>query len=109
MSSLSFVPIPVLGPLASCSAGPFGLRNARHCAPFFRKGINVAGFTRFGRRIFVPSSLQIRTELRALVADENARERCAEFEGLRDNASWQEIVEHRSGTGAVVTGKKAEV
>jgi hypothetical protein len=45
----------------------------------------------------MPSSLQIRTELRALVADENTRERCAESEGLPESASWLEIVEYRRG------------
>lgn len=69
----------------------------------------MVNFVRFGRRINIPSSLQIRTELRALVADENARERCAESEGLPDSTSWQEIVEHRLVTDTVATGKKAEV
>lgn len=55
----------------------------------------MTGFRRFGRRISIPSSLQIRTELRALVADEYAREYCAEAEGLPDTASWEQIVEHR--------------
>lgn len=57
--------------------------------------MDLAGFTRFGRRINMPSSLQIRNELRALVADENAREHCAESEGLPDIASWAEIIERR--------------
>ena len=55
----------------------------------------MTGFTRFGRRMSVPSSLQIRTELRALIADEHARELCAEAEQLPDNVSWETIVEHR--------------
>ena len=55
----------------------------------------MTGFIRFGRRMSMPSSLQIRNELRALVADEHAREFCAEAEGLPDDASWQTIVEHR--------------
>lgn len=70
----------------------------------------MANFIRFGRRINIPSSLQIRTELRALVADENARERCAESEGLPDRASWHEIVEHRRRmTDSVATGKQTDV
>jgi len=69
----------------------------------------MTNFIRFGRRINIPSSLQIRTELRALVADENARERCAESEGLPDRVSWQEIVEHRRMTGSVAAGKQTEV
>jgi hypothetical protein len=55
----------------------------------------MAGFNRFGRRISVPSSLQIRTELRALVADERVRELCAELDGLADGATWQDIIENR--------------
>jgi hypothetical protein len=62
---------------------------------FSRKGINLVGFTRYGRRGSVPSSLQIRNELRALVADEYAREFCAELEGLPDSACWREIIAHR--------------
>jgi hypothetical protein len=55
----------------------------------------MAGFNRFGRRIGVPSSLQIRAELRALVADERARELCAELDGLPDSATWQDIIKNR--------------
>jgi len=55
----------------------------------------MAGFNRFGRRVSVPSSLQIRTELRALVADERARELCAELDLLPDGASWQDIIDNR--------------
>src|SRR5690349_8954220 len=50
----------------------------------FRRRKYMAGFNRFGRRISVPSSLQVRTELRALVADERVREHCAELDGLVD-------------------------
>ncbi len=39
-------------------------------------------FRRFGRRIPVPSTLQISHELRALSAKENSRTRCAEVDGL---------------------------
>ena len=56
-------------------------------------------FRRFGRRFSVPSSLQIANELRVLSADENARERCAEEEGLPQTASWDEIIGRHSGRG----------
>jgi hypothetical protein len=39
-------------------------------------------FRRFGRRIPMPSTLQISHELRALSAKENASTRCAEADGL---------------------------
>ena len=39
-------------------------------------------FRRFGRRIPVPSTLQISHELRALSAKENSRTRCSEVDGL---------------------------
>lgn len=64
----------------------------------------MAGFNRFGRRISVPSSLQIRTELRALVADEHAREFCAELDGLPDGATWLDIIEHRRRLAAAPRG-----
>jgi len=43
----------------------------------------------------MPSSLQILHELRAILADEHARERCAESDGLPGAASWEDIVERR--------------
>jgi hypothetical protein len=55
----------------------------------------MAGFNRFGKRISVPSSLQIRAELRALVIDERARDFCAELDGLPASATWQDIIENR--------------
>jgi hypothetical protein len=52
-------------------------------------------YRRFGRRFPVPSSLQIFHELRTLSAEQNARERCAEEDGLPAAASWEDIIERR--------------
>jgi hypothetical protein len=51
---------------------------------------------RFGKRTPVPSTLQIRHELRTFIAEENVRELCAEGKGLASDASWDEIVAHRA-------------
>jgi hypothetical protein len=58
-------------------------------------GMNMAYFRRFGRRIPVPSTLAISHDLRALSADENAREHCAEADGLSSASSWEDIVARR--------------
>ena len=55
----------------------------------------MAHFRRFGRRMPAPSTLAIAHDLRALSADENAREHCAEADGLSSAASWEDIVDHR--------------
>ena len=55
----------------------------------------MAHFLRFGRRVPVPSTLQISHELRGLSADENARRSCAAEDGLSDTATWEEIIGHR--------------
>jgi hypothetical protein len=59
----------------------------------------VNHFTRFGRRIPIPSTLQVSHELRALYF-EDARERCAELDGLTVDASRDEIVQRREGLAA---------
>jgi len=55
----------------------------------------MAHFRRFGRRMPVPSTLAISQDLKALWADETAREQCAEADGLPSAASWEEIVVRR--------------
>jgi hypothetical protein len=55
----------------------------------------MAHFLRFGRRVPVPSTLQISHELRGLSADENARRFCAAEDGLSNTATWEEIIDHR--------------
>jgi hypothetical protein len=52
-------------------------------------------FRRFGRRMPVPSTLQISHELRAFSAQDDVRIRCAAEEGLPITASWEEIIVHR--------------
>jgi hypothetical protein len=50
---------------------------------------------RYGRRIQIPSSVQLRHELKAFIAQENVRELCAEAEGLPLRATWKEIEAQR--------------
>jgi len=54
----------------------------------------MSHYVRFGRRIPIPSTLQISHELRALYFAD-VRERCAELDGLPTDASWDEIVQRR--------------
>jgi hypothetical protein len=55
----------------------------------------MAYFLRFGRRMPVPSTLQIKHELRILSAEDDLRVRCAAEEGLPIAVSWEDIVVHR--------------
>lgn len=57
-------------------------------------------FTRFGRRVAIPSTVQIRHELRAICATEDIRLECAQTEGLSPQASWDEIYAHRAAGAA---------
>jgi hypothetical protein len=53
-------------------------------------------FRRFGRRMPVPSTLQVSHELRVFSAQEDVRLRCAAEEGLPMTVSWGEIAAHRA-------------
>jgi hypothetical protein len=50
---------------------------------------------RFGMRVPIPSTVQIRQELRAFSTEQNVRELCAEADNLPTSASWEEISERR--------------
>jgi len=53
-------------------------------------------FVRFGRRLALPSTVEIRHQLRAFSAQEDVREDCAATEGLTSGATWDEIYAHRA-------------
>lgn len=52
-------------------------------------------FVQYGRRWPIPSTVQIKHELRAFSAEEDIRVECAIKEGLPASASWDEIYTHR--------------
>jgi hypothetical protein len=61
----------------------------------------VKSFMRFGRRRPVPSSVQIKHELRNFCAQEDVREECAVRQGMPSASTWDEIYAHRAAeTGA---------
>jgi hypothetical protein len=50
----------------------------------------------YGKRLKVPSMVQVRHELRAFIAEYDVRELCAEADGLSPGAAWKEIEAHRA-------------
>jgi hypothetical protein len=54
---------------------------------------------RFGKRVTVPSSVQVRRELRLFAAQEDARYRCAADAGLGETATWDAIIRARRARG----------
>lgn len=69
----------------------------------------MAHFRRFGRRMPVASTLAISRDLRALWADEGARQQCAEADGLPSAASWEDIVVRRLALSVALTKPAAGV
>jgi hypothetical protein len=53
-------------------------------------------FVRFGRRLAIPSTVEIRHELRSFSAQEDVREESAASEGLSAGATWGEIYAQRA-------------
>jgi hypothetical protein len=51
-------------------------------------------YVRFGRRVAIPSTAQIRHEIRVF-GEREERERIATLDGLGPTASWDDIIAHR--------------
>lgn len=56
----------------------------------------MRGQLRFGRRIPLPSTVQIIHDLKRMAADDEARTKCAREDGLADSTSWEAIGLHRA-------------
>jgi hypothetical protein len=57
-------------------------------------------YVRFGRRLPTPSTVQLRHELRAFIAQDEIRTECAAKEGLPTGATWDEIYAQRTAQAA---------
>jgi hypothetical protein len=55
---------------------------------------------RFGRRVLIPSKVQVLHDYRVFAEERDVRERCATEEGLPLTASWVEIIVHRSNAAS---------
>lgn len=60
------------------------------------RGPTLKQTVRFGRRLALPSTVEIFHEMRVLLEDENLRQLCAEADGLPLKSSWDEICSRRS-------------
>ena len=68
----------------------------------------MAANFRFGRRIPLPSTVQILHELKVLSAQEEGRKRYALADGLPETASWDEIGAHRARAERKVASAAAD-
>jgi hypothetical protein len=55
----------------------------------------MPSYIRYGRRIQIPSTVQVKHELRVFIAEESLRELCAEAEANPLSAPWKDIEERR--------------
>lgn len=62
----------------------------------------MRSYIRYGRRVQIPSTVQVKHELRVFIAEENVRELCAEAEGLPPSASWNDLESRRRALSASV-------
>jgi hypothetical protein len=62
----------------------------------------MPSYIRYGRRIQIPSTVQVKHELRVFIAEEKVRELCAEADGLPLSAPWKDIEDRRRALSSSV-------